>query len=258
MSGEPTYFVGKEWANDRELRLAGSVPVNWLCFCDLPFIKTRALTNPLNSNELLNKSEDGQEVALAVGMEVAKLCMDQEKYLNSHNQQTELKKLKQIPPPANRENLNAPEAPEEYPISIEEQQWRDKIEKDNKKLKADEEEEAKKAQQFGVILEERKSPTTECEGDPHEIDSEAIEEYLYKDLVPPGTFNKKGAHEAELPPGVLPPYPGQPVPPYMYAAFYPPPPAAPPIGFKEGERSRRSRSRSSKKRKKSRSGHHRR
>jgi hypothetical protein len=54
--------VSTIWQNEYSVKLGGSFSIHWLCICEMPFVKVKNLTNPLNSNELIIKSRDTQEL----------------------------------------------------------------------------------------------------------------------------------------------------------------------------------------------------
>jgi len=59
------------WQLENNIKLGGDFSVSWLCYCELPFIKTKHLQ--------VNKSRDCTELDINIGYKLCELCYEQEK-----------------------------------------------------------------------------------------------------------------------------------------------------------------------------------
>ena len=59
------------WQLENNIKLGGDFTVSWLCYCELPFLKTKQLQ--------VNKSRDCTELDINTGAKLCELCFEQEK-----------------------------------------------------------------------------------------------------------------------------------------------------------------------------------
>ena len=59
------------WQLENNIKLGGDFTVSWLCYCELPFLKTKQLQ--------VNKSRDCTELDINTGTKLCELCFEQEK-----------------------------------------------------------------------------------------------------------------------------------------------------------------------------------
>ena len=101
--------------NNSNIRLSGDFSVSWLCYCELPFSKTKHLN--------VNKSRDCTELEQNIGIKLCELCYEQEKeelamnpqririeineqYINKINEDINNNKNKQKQKMNNNNNIN--------------------------------------------------------------------------------------------------------------------------------------------------------